>query len=231
MPPSLKHLCFQDALPVDLHLQGDGCSVALVGQEDTLCRAVQSWPAATKRQVSSLRVRSTGMDMDALFRCVSEELPALQTLAVNHCQPMSHMRHLAEGLSLANLYSLHAEAVNMKIVLPALPRLRRLCLRASGLLAIVFEDAAATAAGLEALEIGCAAAQRRSRRDWGDLEELLAPLECSLARHLELVHKVDAATNRYVTRLAPQRADLAGWEAACGCHCCLDCLTRAGAAF
>lgn len=235
-PPSLKHLCCWEVVPGKLHVPNNKCTISVIAYEYILGK-LDSWDADSRNKIRNLSVRSANVDVNDIVRWAAFELPQLEALAVNHWRPTCDLILNGSGLCLANLAELHAEAINMQMTVPVMPRLRRLCLRATGQLALSFDDAVAIAASIEALEMTCGVTDVADGQLW-DGQELdlmyqeLRPLRHGLdVRGLEVVKKVDAEKKQICARLVPTRADLAGWEALCNCRCCMECLARSSAAF
>ncbi len=222
MPAGLKHLCLDDAvLSMALSLPPE-CSVHL---NMSLRQRCGKWSLErVVREMNSCSETSAAQRVSSLS--VTDADFALWTALYNGCEALSGISSLSISggslviMSLAKfacLSLLFVEAADLEVVIPASKHLTKICVRSGGSLRVKFEDPALTAKYVQSFAVRC-------EPDVGSEDS-----RC-FARHLRnegkaLVGTMDAGFGLVSYRLS-KKQESDGWEGACGCMCCMDCLKR-----
>ncbi len=215
VPASLKHLRLLDLAPRPWVRIPEGCTLS-IGISDG---SASSPYEETSEDYVILWVDNIGTSVMPTNQAQMVPPRALSLVLKHDCAVLYGLSwHLFACLSV-----LIVEGKSPRVRLPALKHLAKLYISGVDHLELDFEDVESLARTVQAMSVK----YTKGRVVFGPGSDVLARFE----HQLELRGKgllTHHATGMDCMVLVPERVDLAGWEAVCECHCCWDCLARAG---
>lgn len=227
-PPSLRRLYLhQISFTVPMYLP-DGCTIKFSAMLYPLQQALPQLDGLEKRLESLTVLDSSIRGELCSWTCQSLRLrlAGLKRLNLYIQGDVSLVSdsHVPFWSYLPNLCDLDITGTQISLCIPAQCQLKRVCARAKRGLKLSFEDAGVTAANLIAFDVRFSIRylQPSDITSWKIFTEGLEGRGIGLVKD-----KIDVGLLRW--RMSHQHPDqLTGWEMACDCHCCWECLTRAG---